>query len=342
MTSVTYLDYSPGGRPFIAFLSGESRTALSFFPGTTWKKKAVARYLLLSDLLGAALPGVMFRSDIELFSTTINNLRQNLNEKYAIAGRSFLLMHNREYSRQRAYLWCFDDRKKLTAFVKVGLGDANRKDLQREADALLKLKNTKITFKVPKLLAFIKQNKMTVLVISPLPSSNEIDFNYLPWHLIEKHFIELKNSTTRKIAASQLLSLNWYQNFSSMLKSQTIMAINEFFMDKNVVISFIHGDMGSENSFLFKDRLWIVDWEKSTQDGPVATDEVAHWLGKTVKKNGLNRQLIDAFNTNFLFTGGNLNPDIFLALCYLKSVHFPPGEFVFDDFEKTFLAKRGK
>lgn len=337
MISETCIDYRPGGQSFVAFFSGESQTALSFFPGTTWKKKTVAQYLRIADLLGIALPGVFFRPDIELFGTTIKALRQILQEKYAIRTRSFLLMHNREYKRQRAYLWCIDDSKKLIAFVKIGLGEDNYIDFQREANALLAVDNMEIDFNSPKLLGFFQQDEMTVLVVSPLPFYG-INFYYLPWNYIEKHLIKLKQKTMRKIHGAQLPNLDWYAKFFSSLQPETAKAIETFFSHKHVNVSFIHGDMGSENVFIFKEKLWVVDWEKSTLDGPIATDEIAHWLGKTVDSQGLNKQLINLFNEVF-GDGGKSNPDIFLALCYLKSVHFPPGEFVFDDFERTILSK---
>ncbi len=329
-----YLLYQPNNQPFAAFPLGSSARALPLFPTTTWKKKAVGYYLRMADSVQLPLPAIVLKKDLQIFSIPGQTILEGLNSHQKLSYRPLLWMWNREYQRKRVYLWLENSQDlQRMAFVKIGQGKINEHDFEREFNALTRLHNQKITFNAPEPILFLTANSISFLLTSSLPSPFT-SFSFLPWSMIDKHLTPVNLQTRKEIPYSQLNHAEWFKVFQTTLKQETIQAIKKCVGDNLLTVGFIHGDMGSENSFSISGQLWLIDWERSLSSGPCATDEVAHWIGKTAAKTGLGDGIIQAFLSKFINNTGYCGHDVLIALCYLTSISFPPAVFLFNRFKK--------
>lgn len=329
-----YLLYQPDGRPFLAFPRGSGKRALTMFPATTWKKKFVRYYLLAADTARVPLPAISYHENVSIFTTTFQVISHFVETQVQFSNKPLLVMWNREYKRDRAYLWLGDEQIfNNMAFAKIGNVDINEMDFIKEYDALTALSNLEITFKVPLPLALTAEGHTAILLTSALPCT-KTQLSFLPWSVIDTHLSPVTLASQKNVNYSQLETLEWFNYFLTSIDEESCRTLKSCLQKDSIDIGFIHGDMGSENTFIIDGQLWIVDWEKSSPLGPIASDPVAHWLGKSSATVGLNMKLIDAFIRAFIDNKIYKSNNILLALCYLKLMNFPPANFVFCHFEK--------
>ena len=90
----------------------------------------------------------------------------------------------------------------------------------------------------------------------------------------------------------------------------------------------IHGDFGSENLFVDRDRFWVIDWERSTGVGPAVADRVAYWLGANLAL--ARRAPVEALRVlkTQLAQHGSFS-DMCVALAFLSTAEFGPARSLF-------------
>lgn len=329
-----YLLYQPGGKPFLAFMKGSSPKVLALFPATTWKKKSVLYYLRVAAFLKLRIPPIVYHENISIFATSISDISRSLKSQGQYCNQPQLIMWNREYKRNRAYLWLGNERNcQDVAFAKIGRKDTNEMDFRREYDTLKALSDQEITFKFPRPLLLFNDNQTSILLTSSLPSKNT-QFEFLPWAEIDAHLTPVTTATRNQITYPQLEMLGWFRLFQARIDNKSLETIKMYLQGNPINVGFIHGDIGSENTFLINEQLWIIDWEKSSLEGPIATDRLGHWLGKKARITGLNKKILhsffDTFRNSLYYSSG----DILLALCYLTLMDFPPAAFIFQHLKQ--------
>ena len=233
-------------------------------------------------------------------------------------GFKYMVVWSLVPGRKRCYIYFYDSNIELVYFGKLSHKTSDYDLLRNEYDFLLNYKTQKSNtqFQTPSVIYFNEVDDYSFLVVESLPNDCKLfhpEKNDLP-----ERVYNCLNSNKVKHDLDKCYTQNWWINFL-VEKDRTIGLYNYIVSNKGdskIVLSFIHGDFGSEN--IFKNNLhhlYIIDWERSCKMGPYLTDRVAFWLGK----NHNNDNNIIEFN-EFFKQENKL--DLSLALCFLVSANF--------------------
>ena len=128
---------------------------------------------------------------------------------------------------------------------------------------------------------------------------------------------------------SEIESFHWWKVFCRIA-----IEVFPFFLEKlrNLIeledqlpVCRVHGDLGAPNLAQEKDQLWIFDWEESTENGPILTDEIVYELSVNTKnyRRKPKQEWIRFFDRYLRDTLPLKQRDIMAALAFRHS--FAPG-----------------
>lgn len=233
--------------------------------------------------------------------------------------------------RQRYYVHLLDADGNKKYFTKITTKKVDYNLLENEKKQLEYFSN-KDTFYVPRVVNFEKNEKYCSLITSYLeegfnlyhpeshtfPKKISLEICEKPINLLYSKIVE---TSWWKIGYLRAKSMINYFNFINSSDAQT-----------EINVCKIHGDFGSENIFINnKNKFYIIDWERSTNDAPYLTDMIAFWLGghhKLIKENSAKayEKLMQEFKNE-------KHIDLAMALLFLISVNFDLAILVAEQWE---------
>jgi len=230
----------------------------------------------------------------------------------------------------RLHVHLLDGQGRRVAFAKVVLSGPHTKQLKNEATVLRRLAEQHLrTFHVPTVLAYGEEDGWSYLAVEALPGGARlIDPRYdrFPTEAVAEF-----GGPIRHITRAELQRLAWWSRFEvNCHRNRRLLELVRSGGQASIRVRRIHGDLGSENLFIARGRLWIIDWEESVAAGPHLTDEVAYRLGGICRATGKDRK--GMYQTFFkMFVEGasaSRKADVILALGFLDSVRFKPASDV--------------
>jgi hypothetical protein len=307
--------FSKGSKLYLAIPSDlniyDLIKVLKFIPSFTIKRKVYKIYVFFVVTLLKALRANQKNESL----LEIDNI---ISKNPILSGCQYMVVWSLVPNRKRCYIYFYDSNIELTYFGKLSQNTNDYDLLRNEYDFLLNYKSQKTNnqFKTPSVIHFNEVEDYSFLVVESLPNDCKL-FHPEKNDLSERVYNSL-NSNKVKHDLDKCYTQNWWINFL-VEKDRTIGLYNYILSNKGdskIGLSFIHGDLGSENIFKNNlDYLYIIDWERSCKMGPHLTDRVAFWLGK----NHNNDNNIIEFNAFFKQEN---KLDLSLALCFLVSANF--------------------
>jgi hypothetical protein len=284
---------------------------LKFIPSFTIKRKLYKIYVFWVITLFKILRITKDNESLLEIDSIISKNPMFLGIKYMVV---WSLVPN----RKRCYIYFYDSNRELVYFGKLSQKTKDYDLLRNEYDFLLNYKTQKANtqFQTPSVIYFKEVDDYSFLVVESL--SNECKLFHPEKNDLSERVYNSLNSNKVTHDLDKCYTQNWWINFL-VEKDRTIGLYNYIVSNKGdskISLSFIHGDLGSENIFKNNlDQLYIIDWERSCKMGPHLTDRVAFWLGK----NHNNDNHIIGFNE---FFKQEKKLDLYLALCFLVSANF--------------------
>ena len=284
---------------------------LKFIPSFTIKRKLYKIYVFFVVTLFKILR-------ITKESESLLEIDSIISKSSILLGCKYIVVWSLVPNRKRCYIYFYDSNVQLVCFGKLSQKNKDFDLLRNEYDFLLNHKTQKANtqFQTPSVIYFNEVDDYSFLVVESLPNDCKL-FHPEKNDLSERVYNSLNsNKVTHDL--DKCYTQNWWINFL-VEKDRTIGLYNYILSnegDSKIGLSFIHGDLGSENIFKNNlDYLYIIDWERSCKMGPHLTDRVAFWLGKN---HNIDNNMIE-FN-EFFKQENKL--DLSLALCFLVSANF--------------------
>lgn len=188
-----------------------------------------------------------------------------------------------QITRKRFYVHLLDLQGRCVGFSKVSLSKENDYYLSNEATNISKIESKESTFKVPKILLNEVFNSHKYLVFEPLP--DDLKYKSFQWHSYPSQCAKEISKNTKLF--KNIKSLSWWPIFQSILdKEEFIKFINKLGIDKEfkVAVALAHGDLHPGNMLVSSDEIWLFDWESSSVEAPIMTDEIVFFLAKNQRK----------------------------------------------------------
>ena len=292
---------------------------IKFIPAFTLKRKIYKAYVFCVILIEKK---ININSSQKNKNNLLLEIKSVINKNVLLVDYQFLVVWSLVDNRQRCYIYFFDQNMKLNYFAKFTKKVVDFDLLKNEYNFLLDFNPTEgnIIFNCPKAIHLEESKKYSFLVVEALASNFKLfhpENNDMP----EKIFQHLNHNHVQR-DLNYCFKLNWWKSFCNK-KDRSLMLYNyivNYRSNSKIKLSFIHGDLGSENTLKNEmGEFFIIDWERSSQVGPYFTDRVAFWLGKNHKKIKNNKDVLISFN-EFFNTVNQL--EIYLALAYLVQVDF--------------------
>lgn len=334
---MSYLLYAPFSKNYMAFPK-ESARHLDLKNGTTFKKRAINGFLKLQISTGLNFLFLREVSDFDLFvgvrfSVVEAYLKKNISKNIIITN----IIWNREYSRKRVYLWAETEHGEKY-FVKVLHGTKNAAKITNEYEILTRLSKETVDFNFPSLIHFNSEIVSSVsIIVTEAIALHESTYKPIDWGIIFPSVTGLYQSTQNRIPTKLIMKSNWFCNYINTLRNEEANWLLKTLNSKlSYLTSFQHGDLGSENSFVVKSKLWLIDWESAGYEIPFVTDCLANFI----MQNEISESPLSSLS-NVLSIKHNESvsqEDVLLSLVYLLSNNFNQARPYLDSaFEKANL-----
>lgn len=182
-----------------------------------------------------------------------------------------------QLKRKRFYANFLSPEGEFLAFVKISLDAENDRRLIREAKALRHLAQQRIrSFRVPKILAEGTFDSHLYLITEAMPAQAKP---------VPATWGEIPQACRDELAklslhAKPIEELTWWSQF--LAKADEVKSLGEAIERNSEAMAHVcwaHGDFTSRNICFVDDQVWVFDWENSSADAPVLTDEMRFFLG---------------------------------------------------------------
>lgn len=319
-----FIYFSKFGQPLIAIPYDlnlpVALKAISCLPSFTNKRKIFKIYAYSLVCLGFLVSKKIFKTKknkIERLLALFDDLKKNPNLQNTYPVIIWSLVKD----RNRLYVHFLNKKGEKCFFMKVSENKDDFLLLKNEFNYLKKITSRNDNFyNVPSPIKFDFYKDYCYLIVRSL------DDNLKLFHPSRNKFpVSLSNSIKEgKLtkALDDVYKNDWWDAFLKN-KNESISLFN-FIKDCDnnikVNISNVHGDFGSENIFLSNYKFTVIDWERSTKQGPFFVDEIAYWLGcnhTLIKKKDIVtiRKFYEAFEKVSKI-------DLALALSFLVGAKF--------------------
>ena len=228
--------------------------------------------------------------------------------------------------RGRIYVHLLDASGNRRAFAKLSLDPLNSRLIDNERRALERLRNAQLQrTKVPAVIACGALEDKAWLIMQPTPA----DARPLGAHGtvdLSENIRELGGPVQRR-EFSAVQGEWWWERFT------TASAVPRRFVDRahhaaasGIDVCRVHGDLNHTNLLLQRDNLWMLDWEQSSEHGPVLTDFICAnidraWPG--IIRNPI-RSLRQFLENHWNERAREHQNKVVLALAFLAGAGFPP------------------
>jgi hypothetical protein len=329
-----YRVVSCGQRPLLAFPADASRrvaaVAIGCYPAHTMKKKVLRRWLGILQAVGL-LP-VLFRTvasplrgiRAESWRAWIGQVREDLR----LPDLQPVVVWPNDPQRGRAYVYWLEEDGGRAAFAKLAFDEHNATLIRNERVALEAVAGKSAgKFAVPRVLSCGEREGISYVVMSAVPEGlrnlRAEERRLLPG------IIEGYAGVARVAAAEELEGLPWWRLSAVKNGRPTVFAAAvRRAVRAGVRLGRVHGDLNETNAQSDGKNVWLLDWERSSPDGPVRTDEVclevdARWaLTRRDPVAGLRDFRRACWNGR----AAQEQAEVLAALAYLVSADFTPAE----------------
>jgi glycosyltransferase involved in cell wall biosynthesis len=279
-----YLTYHFLGKFALAFPVVDRRmrlAALRRFPFYSFKRRAFRRTLQIAMFFNLDL-FLSRRSRIPHplmktldFSAWMDRLKDKLQRSDL-----FPVIHAPvQAKRNRLYVHLLDNHGEPVAFAKLALDELNNTQLLHELEMVSLLnKHPPERFRVPALLCAGLFQGHRYIVLEPLPDgAHAASMN---WEALRGYLQELSDMGTRVLDENEICASGWWRGLAEIAGGLSPQFIEELrsLMGDFLPVGHVHGDPGVNNLVRVAGKLWILDWEGSSNVGPRRTDEIAHYL----------------------------------------------------------------
>ena len=319
-----------GGRCVMVLPNGSRRLqlrAVSRYQAATLKKLALRTAVGLVVRLGFAE---------RVFETTLDPVPENWDfQRFLIelqsefAGQKLFpfIVWPPQTGRGRIYIHLLRSDGNPVAFVKLALDEVNGQQLSHEAQVLRQLhEEHPRRFRVPQVLAHGRFQTKRFLAVEPLasharPMRSQWGNKAYPAQSVAEY-----QGTVRTIGPEQLLKQSWYTAAREWVEhEQTTYHRLDAYETEQTNVCRVHGDFGPANLAYVDGQLWIVDWEASSECGPLLTDPVSFYLaGHTQQVQRSPQAAVRQLTQTMLAKIPSVSSrDVALALMYLHTVGLP-------------------
>lgn len=327
------------GQPILTIpkISKYSRIkSVKFYPDQTWKKKIFKKFLHLSFCLG--IENILHdkKKDFSFLDSMLDFDRwlQHISSNLFLPDNHFTVVWPPETRRKRLYVYFFDESCNLSAFGKFSLDAKNNERIANESKTLSLFSEKSFnSTKIPKVLFEGLWNNSYYLVTQSLPPGSKL-INSQKDSFPKKNVREYSGSI-KKTSFDQFKDLFWWRDFGARTARIPRFAQEVYKIAVNGINTcHVHGDLGSTNVFEHQDKLWFIDWERSSAKGPMLVDDVAFYVGthhleiKRNRKNSL-REFLQKYLHDELYK----QDDVFMALAFLHGAEFSPATRLIEQWE---------
>lgn len=278
--------------------------ARRWFPRGTIKKRLMAMYALAvcgvrSCVSQSAGPVVVFGT------LSVERIQAVIAESIKTDVDLIFALWCRDYDRRRIYVWLKDGNSRCW-FAKIGEGKKNaalfKNDLRGEVASRCK---------DPSLL--IEVGEDVSMLVTPV-----VDGKAIPgeWLTVEPLLSSARIRFRRSVRLESLRQFTWYRGGLDANPSLA-KRLHEILNGKDLVVTFSHGDLGSENVIVdHQGHISVIDFERSADDGPWYADQISLLLDR---RHGYGDEEI--VKRARAICGED---DLIFALVYLSENEFPP------------------
>jgi glycosyltransferase involved in cell wall biosynthesis len=278
-----YFVYHFRGRPVVAVPVSDERlrrAGISRYPIYSFKRRIFRKVLQVAIFLRldrfwsrkSALPAE-FIGDLD-FSALVEHFQKTLGQE-----NLFPVIHRPpQVGRERLYIHLLNQSGEAVAFVKLALDQTNNEQLAREGKSLSHFRSRPpVGFAVPSLLGDGEFRGHRYILLSALPNGvRPVSDN---WETLKDHLQELAGAPVF-LKPNQIRQTHWWKRYFDERES----ASEEFnaecarWISRGSWVGRVHGDLGVHNLARADGKLWVIDWEESSEVGPRRTDEIGHYL----------------------------------------------------------------
>jgi glycosyltransferase involved in cell wall biosynthesis len=189
-----------------------------------------------------------------------------------------------QVGRERLYIHLLNHLGQPVAFVKLALDQSNNEQLAREGKSLAHFRGRPPAgFAVPALLGDGDFRGHRYILLSALP--NGVGPVSGKWDTLKHHLKELPGSPVF-LKPIQIRQTHWWKRYFDGRESASegFNAECAKWIARGSWVGRVHGDLGVHNLARADGKLWVIDWEESSEVGPRRTDEIGHYLSTRQKR----------------------------------------------------------
>lgn len=278
--------------------------------------KAVIRFGMFAHVdsfVGRELPTPVPKHPTFDFEGWIEQVRSDLTIPAAQAIVSF----PGQARRARFYVNLVSPKGDPLGFAKISLDSKNDGYLATESKALRFLAGQPISsFRVPQILVEGKFNSHQYLITETMP----VHARPIPakWEPIPRRCRDELVKASRRM--KPIKELPWWDSFREVRgEVESLAEAIDRWADLAIDVCWAHGDFTHRNICQVGNSVWLFDWENSSPDAPVMTDEVRFfWAMQSRRITSDPARVASALSRSFL-TGADerRRRDLALALAFL-------------------------
>lgn len=228
-------------------------------------------------------------------------------------------------NRGRVYVHLLDADGRPIGFSKVSFDESNDEQLRIEASRLRSLSASRLkTCHVPEVLIEGFWQGRRYVVEEPLPD----EARPLPAtpSLYPRSCVDEWGGRIRMAKPEEVESFAWWRRVSEVGTGSSRAFFEELKrlikLEPGLPVRQVHGDLGPANLASVDGRLWVLDWEESTDDGPELVDEIGYDLGVHAQalKRRPEKELRRFFARYLLGASPEKRRDIMAALAFRKAI----------------------
>jgi hypothetical protein len=172
------------------------------------------------------------------------------------------------------------------------------------------------SFRLPRVLVEGKFNSHQYLITETMPANARP----IParWEPIPRRCRDELVKTSLRM--KPIRELSWWESFCELRSEVKPLAeAIEPWVDEKIEVCWAHGDFTHRNICQVQDEVWLFDWENSSPDAPVMTDEVRFfWATRSRRMISHRAKVASELGRRFLAWGNDRRRrDLALALAFL-------------------------
>lgn len=268
-----FLVFSWGRRPLLAFPArfGRRMAAAAFacYPAHTAKKKLLRQ--ALRTMHAGGLGALLSRR-------TTRPLREVSAEDWgqwcgSLGGEPVIVWPN-DPARARVYVHVLDKGGSQKVFAKLAFDEANAKLIRNERAALESVRAVSGgKFEVPRVLSSGTCPAFSHVCVSALPDGLRMLSGGDAERL--ESVMRVYPGSPRRVSGQELEQMAWWRAFRAKAESYPDFVRSvEARLRNGISVCRVHGDLNETNVLADGKKLWLLDWERSSSEGPVRTDEI--------------------------------------------------------------------